>query len=276
MEYAAVIAAVAGVVSSLIGAGKDGEAQALRERLAAEFGPGILPRLDEAVAQEAGRSGHDAIREDPATRQAQVDVLAQLDDVYRTGGQTSADEAAFDAAKRRVAASARGRMADIQMDAARRGQAGGSLGAILATQSGQDELDALASMDSEIATSGRQRALQALLARGGLAGQLRGDDYRLAAGRADANDMMNRFNASQRQQAALYNAQLPMQAFDANMRRMLGRAGVTEGVASGMERAGEAARQTGAGIGNAAMDFGAAWDWGQRADTERRKKGGGR
>lgn len=260
MGYAEIIAAAVAAISAFVSAGKEGEAQRLRERMAAEYGPEILPDLDKAVAQQAGPSAFQSATENDSGRSEQLDVLRELENEYQTGGRSDADMAAYDVAKRKVAQQGRARAGDIAIEGARRGQAGGTLGAVLASQAGQDELDALASMDADLASSGRGRAMQALGMRGQMASGLRGDDWRSLEARASATDLMDRFNASQRQQSELYNVTLPQQQYDNNMQRLAAQNAAREGQAAGYERSGAAARQTGAGIANSAMSFGAAWD----------------
>lgn len=260
MEYAAIIGAIAGLIGNLIGAGKDAEAQRIREQAAAEFGDEILPQLDKAVAQEAGRSAFETNPEDTTGRRAELDTLAQLDEAYRTGGSTQADLAAYDAARRKVSRAASSKAANAGLQATQRGQANTGLGQVLAAQGSQDELEALASLDAELANGARGRAQQALLAKGQMAGQVRGDDYRALSGRLSAMDLANRFNASQRQQAELYNAGLSQQNYNNRMALLQARNAARQGVVSGLERQGAQDRQTAAGVGNSAISFGQAWD----------------
>ena len=260
MGYAELIAGAVAAIGALISAGKEAEAQKIREQMAAEYGPDILPDLDAAIAEQAGPAALEGMQEDGTGRQAQVDTLAELDNVYQTGGRTDADEAAYKVAGRHVAQRAGQRAGDIGIEAARRGQTGSGLSAVLQAQGGQDELEALASLDAEVASSGRGRALQALGMKGQLASGVRGDDWRAMSGRADATDLMNRFNASQRQQTTLRNAGLSQQQFDNNMNRLAGQGAARSGVAAGLERQGQNVRETAAGLGNAALSFGSAWD----------------
>jgi hypothetical protein len=267
MDYAAIVAAVAGVISALVGIGKDAEAQMLREKMAAEYGDEILPDLDAAVAQEAGKSAFDGATEDTTGRRAQLDALGELDDVYQSGGRTDADQAAYNQAARQVAMRAASRAGGIGIETARRG-GNQNMSALLSAQSGQDELEALAALDADIAASGRNRAFEALRAKSGLASGIRGDDWRSQEAQLSAIDLANRFNASQRQAAEMYNVGLPQQRFENRMDLISKRNAALEGVAAGAERAGAAARQTGAGIGNAALSYGQAWDWKQQKDKE--------
>lgn len=258
MGYAEIIAAAVAAIGMLVGAGKDAEAQALRQRIADEFGPEILPELDAAVAEQAGPASDRTESDD--MRREQLGTLSELDDVYQSGGRTAADEAAYTVAGRKVAQRAGQQAGDISLEAARRGQTGSGLGATLATQAGQNELEALASLDADVASSGRGRALQALGMKGQLASGVRGDDWRALSGEADATDLMNRFNATQRQQMTLRNAGLAQQRFDNLMRQRAAHGAALSGVAGGLNQQGQDARQTAAGVGNSVLSYGSAWD----------------
>ncbi len=191
-------------------------------------------------------------------------VDEELANIYDTGGNTAADEAAYDVARRGVSQRAASQAGDIGIEAARRGQTGSGLSSVLAAQSGQGELEALAGLNANIANDARGRSLQALLARGQQAGQMRGQDWTQSSGRASAMDLMNRFNASQRQQTGMYNAGLPQQNFENNMNRLGAQGAAINGQAAGIDRSAAATRQTGAGLANGALSYGQAWDEDQK------------
>lgn len=264
MEYAAIVAAIASIIGALFSAGKEGDAKALRERMAAEYGDEILPELDKAIAQEAGPSALASLTEAPEGRAAQLDVMGELGDIYDSAGNTMADQAAYDAARRGVSQRASSMSQNAAIDAARRGQTGTGLAPILAASAQQGELEALAGLNADIASDARGRALQALMSRGGMASNLRAADWGVQRDKATAVDTMNRFNASQRQQAELYNVGLPQQDFDNRLALLRQKHGIQEGVAQGDERSGAAARQTAAGVGNSALSYGQAWDWNEK------------
>lgn len=259
MEYAAIIAAVVSAIGMLVSAGKEEEAQALREKTAAEYGPEILPDLDAAIAQEVG-SEFASLAEDSTGRAMQLDVDAELADIYDTSGNTAADRAAYDVARRGVSQRAASAAQGNAIEAARRGQTGGVLGGVLASQSGQDELEALGGLNASIASDARSRAMQALMARSSNANTMREMDWGVKSQRASAMDLANRFNATQRQATEMYNKQLPQLQFENNLRRLSGLGAARSGVATGLDAQGAAARQTSAGLGNAALSYGQAWD----------------
>lgn len=272
MDYAAIIAAAVSAITLLVSSGQEREAQELRTRLTAEFGPEILPDLDKAIAEQAGGSAFEGLSANDQGRQAQLGVADELANIYDTAGQTPADEAAYDVARRGVSQRAASQKGDLGIEAARRGQNGSGLASVLAMQSGQGELEALAGLNADIASSGRQRALQALLGRGQMAGQMRGQDWEEASTGASATDLMNRFNASQRQAAGMYNAQLPQTQFQNNMDRLGAQGAAINGQASGIERQAAGTRQTGAGVANSALSYGQSWDWDNDPNNPKNKK----
>ena len=141
---------------------------------------------------------------------------------------------------------------------------------MLASQSGQDSLEALAGLDAEAASAGRARAMQALQSKAGLASNIRSGDYE----KSGAMDTMNRFNAAGRTAAQMYNLGLPQQQFANEMARVNGQNSALSGVAQGLDNQGLAARQTAAGVGNAALSYGQAADWAQDPENPKNKKKG--
>lgn len=230
-----------GLFGGILGADDDARAQRLRELAASEYDVSVLP---EQRALQPATAGASATADDAAM----ADVLRELENVYATGGMTEADVAASRAAGRNVSRRAASRGASLQRDMAMRGPNSGAAAA-LASQAGQDELEALAALETDIAASGRNRAMQALQARGQLAGEM-----------ASAQDLQNRFNASQQGQADAWNAAAKQRDFDNRMSMLAQRNAAREGVALGYNRAGDAARQTAAGIGNAAASWGSQED----------------
>ena len=268
MEYAAIVAAVAGLIGGLVSIGKDAEAQALRQRMADQFGPGILPHLDQAVAQHVQSAAPSAAND--TGRSAQVDTLRELENEYQSGGMTRGDQAAYDVAGRKVSQRAASDAGNISADLARRGQTGSALGGVMASQSGQDSLEALAGLEAEAASAGRGRAMSALQAKMGGAGALREGDLSVA----NATDTMNRFNAAGDMAAQMHNLAIPQQNFENTMAQRGAQNNALNGVAAGLDAQGNAIRQTAGGIGNAALSYGQAADWAQDPSNPKNKKAG--
>lgn len=268
MEYAAIISAVVGVLSSLFGAGKDGEAQALREKIAQQFGPDILPHLDKAVAEQLGSTAFEGVREDPSLRAAQLRALGQLEDVYANEGMTSADTAALNRAQDVAAGQAGSQYASLSQSLAARGMSpGGGLGVALASQVGQDATNSSARLAGDAQIAARQRALQALESGANLAGNVRSADYRLSSDKARAQDSINAFNTSARERANYFNLDAPQRNFDNIMAQRTAQANAANGVAAGYERGAQNIRSDGAAWGNSILTLG-------NYDTEKKKGGG--
>lgn len=225
-----------GLLGGITGADDDRRAQVLRELAASEFSDAMLPEIGRLQAREAGDSAL-ADSDDISA------VLQQLQEQYESGGMTAGDVAAQRAAGRDVSRRAASRSATLARETAGRGM-NSAAGAALASQAGQDELEALASLEADIAAQGRNRALQALQARGQLAQQV-----------GSAQDLQNRFNASQRQTADAWNISIPQQQFDNRMAMLAQRNAAREGVALGHNRAAQSARDLAAGVGNAAVTW---------------------
>lgn len=260
MEYAAIIAAAASLIGSLFGAGKDAEAAAIREQMLAQYGPEILPQLDQAVAEQNGGATLGNLTEDDSLRRKQLDALSELENVYRSEGMTSADRAAMDLAGDNVAAQAGARSAEYGQAMRQRGLQNSGLAAALNVQGQQTAANTLGGMSRANAVDARTRALRALESGAGLAGNIRSDDFRRQQALAEAQDRINLFNTGLRSDANNYNLGLSQQNFDNTMLLNQARTGAANGVATGYERGADADRQTGAGVGNAALSYGM---WGE-------------
>jgi hypothetical protein len=262
MEVLALLSALGGLVGLIGGAMAEGDyakARSLYRQAVNEYGDDILPVLDRLVAQEVGDTAFSALKEDASLRGAQTDVMRQLGEVYESAGQTPADKAALQAAQNEVAQRAASDYASLQQHLARTGQTGNAAleAATSATVSGQ-AAGQMADMALRAQMEARQRALQALLARGQLAGQVRGDDWRAASARASAQDALNLFNARQRTEAQLANNQRALQEYEARMRLLAARNAARAALADTYMQSGQRTAQRFAGLGDSLVSAGAA------------------
>jgi len=262
MEYAAIAAIAAALIGELFGAGKEAEAQKLREQILAEYGPGLLPHLEQAEAQTLGRTALSGITEDSGLRETQMDVLRELEGIYANEGMTGADTAAMQLANDQVSARASSDYQNLMQDMAARGMGNSGLSTALASGVSQSAANSLGSMARQNQVDARGRALRALESRAGLAGNVRDADYRRLSDVAEAQDRIAMFDAGQRADVQAYNLGLPQQQFDNQMLMLNARANAANGVAAGHERAAAQSRQTG---GQAAQGF---LTWG----TQKEKK----
>lgn len=273
--------AVVGLIGRAIAEGDFAKARELRQQMVAEYGEENLPVIDRVIAQEVGPSAFESIRGDGATRDAQMTALDALQNEYAQGGMTEADRAALNVASREVSGRAAGDLANTQQRLARVGQAGnGALNAVLAGQAGQNAANATADMAGRAQMSARDRALRALEASAGLAGDVRGQDFGEAAARAKAADAFNLFNADQRTNAQQANNANAFGSFNAKMGLKDRRNAARGGVVKGYEDSADRTLQTAAGVGQAvqqgaqgAANYGTRQQDIQREDDWRTKRG---
>lgn len=257
MEYAAIAAAIVGVISSLIGGGQEAEAAKLRQQMLDKFGPELLPHLERAEAEQLGRTELGGIKEDDSLRAQQIRAARQLEDVYQNDGLTDADKAALNRAQDVAGGQAASQYAGLQQSLAARGQAPtGALGVALASQVGQNATNASAKIAGDAQMQARARALQALEAGAGLAGKVRESDWEHNAARASAQDSINAFNMSARERAQYHNLGLSQQEFDNRMSQLVAQGNIANQVAGGYERGAQSTRDTGGGIANSLLTLG--------------------
>jgi hypothetical protein len=266
MEFMLIMSAVGALVGAIGGAIAEGDfekARALRQQALDEYGEDILPVLDRVVAQEVGESAFAQLTEDPSIRGAQTDVMDELRNVYESEGMTDADRAALQVAQNEVAQRAASDRASLQQRLARTGQTGNAAleAAAGATISG-DAVGATADMTLRAQMAARQRALQALTARGGLAGDVRGADLAFGSARASGQDRINLFNASQRADAANQNNANALSVFNAEIALKNARNTARGQLADEINRKGQRTAQSAAGLGKSFTSAGSAFNQG--------------
>lgn len=265
-----IIAAGVALVSSLIAAGQEGEAAAVRKSIADKIGAEHLPEFEKALAQEIESSAFSGIKEDDGLRNTQVNALRGLEEEYASGGNSEADMAANQLAGDAVQQQAASASANLGQSLANRGIRNSGLAAALSTQIQQNAGNQLGNMAQQNAVAARLRAMQALEASLSGAGGVRNQDYRKSSDVARAQDELNRFNAVQRTNATNANNQWAQQGFNNAMNRNAAEANAVNGVASGYERQAAGTRATGAGVANAAIDWGTGE---QDAEEKKNRKG---
>lgn len=256
MEFGAIAGTAAAVIGQLINMGMQVEAQNLRQRIANQYGPDILPELDRVTAQEVAKTSFGDIKEDSSLRNTQTKAIDALMQAYDQGGNTPADIAAMQLANDTVSRNAVGGQMALEQSLAQRGIGTSPAGLASRQSTQQDRLATLGGMARQNAVDARQRALQALMGGASLAGDVRQTDYQHAANQAQAQDALNQFNASARERAANANNNLALSAYDANMQRLAAQSNALNGVATGYQNLGQQAANMGAGVGQAALTWG--------------------
>lgn len=146
-----------------------------------------------------GPSAFNTIRQDPNLRATQMDTLAKLKGVSNANGLDAQGRASLNDVQQSNAAANYGAQQAIRAGAARRGAGAPGRDLISANIAAQGAADRNASSGLHIAADAEDRALQAALAGGTMAGNIGAADWTRARDTAGANDAVSRFNAQNTQ-----------------------------------------------------------------------------
>jgi hypothetical protein len=161
---------------------------------------------------------------DPAMRAQELATLEQLNQIVSGGGLTDIDVARLAEIRAQQAAQERGGRQAIQQNLAQRGLAGAGSELAAYLQSQQSGADRAALEGANVAAEAQARQLQAGLQRGQLAGNISERDYARSAQRAQAQDIINRFNVENRNLAQMSN--LERQQAINNLNKQLAQANI--------------------------------------------------
>lgn len=219
MGWLELIAAIAGSAAGEAASSMDqGEVMRLIKGVSDEFGRIDVPKLQQLLLQKQSDTRLAGIKDDPTYRAQQNAADAQLNDVIGGGGLTIADRAALNAVRNRTARTASaGRNAILGGMAAR-----GSLdsGAQLAAQlsENQDAAELAAAAGADTAGRAQARSFEAIRERARNAGAGLDRSFQQEATKAAAQDAINAGNTAIANTAARYNAGIPQQNFENQVR----------------------------------------------------------
>lgn len=154
--------------------------------------------LAKSKAHTVAGSAYDNLKEDPNLRKDQVSSLDKIRE-YSEKGRTAGDEAALQDLLSKTRQDDRGRSLAIDSQMKRRGLAGSGLDLMAKLQSRQGASNLAAKNALNLAANREAQKLGASQMLGNLSSQVRGQDYQMASGKANAQDLLNRFNASLKQ-----------------------------------------------------------------------------
>jgi hypothetical protein len=251
------IGVVVSVIASAIAEGDYEKARQIRAEVAKQFGDELLPELDQQVAQTVDPTELSKIQEDPELRAAQVAAMRKLEALYQSGGTSPQDEAALQLANMGAEQRAASDYQSMAQNLAARGQTlNPALAAAMAAQSSGAVVGATARNRYQAQADARDKALRALESSAGLAGNIRSQDYGIASNAAQAQDRINQFNATQRQETGWRNTQLTQQEFENLVRLREQRAAAQMGTAGDYSAKAGRTQQIGAGIGGGISSIG--------------------
>lgn len=152
----------------------------------------LSPEMEEAVKR--GPTNLEKVRVDPRYKQSQLRSLQSLSDLG-SEGLSFADEAELADLNNDVNAAARGRIGALRDSAAARGVGGSGVTLALEQDAAQNAQAQQAKGARDKFALSRQRALDAILKAGTLAGDLRSSDYGEQKDLAQGRDAIDDFNA---------------------------------------------------------------------------------
>lgn len=175
----------------------------------------LTPEMEQAITQ--GRSEMEGISTDPRLKDAQLAALSSLQDIGNQGGMSATDRARWNSMQSDLNRNAGAQQAAVMQNFARRGQAGSGMELLAQLTNQQASADRASQQGMDIKAQAEQRALQALMSGGQLAGSMRDQDFSQASAKAQAQDAINRFNTQNRQDVQMRNVGASNAAQAANL-----------------------------------------------------------
>lgn len=177
-----------------------------------------LEDLSPEQLQYLQESGMGKISTDPRYKDAQLAALQAMEERSKTG-LTAQDEADMYKLQRNVSTQNRGRMGAIQNNMAVRGMSGSGMDALMQMQANQDATDREALSAMEKAGQVQNAKMNATQQLGQMGGQMRSQDFNEQSAKAQAQDAINRFNTSTRNDVFVRNNQTQNQGATQNWNR---------------------------------------------------------
>lgn len=165
---------------------------------------GILTPED-AQAALVGDSAMNGITLDPALKEKQMASLQALQDLADGGGMTLTDQANLSKIQNQINTQSRGAREAILQNAQQRGLGGSGLELMSQMQNQQDAATRASQGGLDVAAQARDRALEAMIQGGQMAGDVRNQDFNQKAQVAGAQDAISKFNAQNQQQINMAN-----------------------------------------------------------------------
>ena len=175
------------------------------------------------------QSAMSGITTDPRFADAQFAALQGYEDIISGGGMTEMDRLNAQRAMQDAGLASTRAQADIQQDMARRGISGGGQEMLAKLAASQSNINRASDAQQNIQAEARNRALQALQAKGGMAGQMQAQQFGQKSQIASAQDAINQFNTGLKTGQANKLAEMQMQAAQTNQAMRQGVHGANTG-----------------------------------------------
>lgn len=198
------------VIGQMLAQGKHDEVRRIREEAMRRFGNTSLSSLESIAKEQLGPSKLGGVQMDAKYKSAQDAALEKLMGISNAEGMDAQSVAKLDAAKQAAFGVQRGMQGAAEQDLAQRGML--DSGALVTSKMGAAQAGADRAYHGGVAAAGdaSQRALEALMAGGSMAGRMGEADLAQKNLVASADDRIAQFNLGHKGQAErdLVNAKL--------------------------------------------------------------------
>lgn len=247
------------IYNEIAGARDRAEQQALLRNVLNEFQSAELPDLRHLEAEQLGDTAFAGVEADPdiaQSRAMQLEAMDLLKNRYSSGRMSLEDRALQNEALSNSATAENAGRLRIEDDMAARGTGRGGAAIALQAQNAQAGANRAAKVGADAAGNAQRQAMDAILSRGRLASEVRGQDTALKGATAGARDSIARYNAAGRDAAKRYNVGIPQQQFDNRLRKAAGISNATHGVVNQIGNESDDRSRFVGGMGAAASEAG--------------------
>lgn len=270
----ALIAAAVSLAAQLIERDDKQQAFNVLQNLKDRIGHTNLPLLEKAVAEQLGPSALAGLSADSNLVNAQMAALNKLQDVSDAGGFDLADQAALNKVGNRVARQETAGRNAITNNMAARGVGGSGAEFAMQLANNQASASRMGQEGLDLAGMAQRRALEAIMQRGRMAGDMRQQDWAERSQAARAKDEIDRYNASARERANGYNREISQRNFENIQRKQALEQGIAmpqyQGQRQDAERNAAYMSGTGAAVAKGINDYGQAnGEWKDSYDEDR-------
>ena len=217
-----------GVYDSIFGEGGDAEAKKALEQvqnvplpILKQINPelykqvvSINPELETSLS--LGPSASEGIVLDPVQKKAQMDALNSLMEITSNNGRDARFEADAQKVRDSINANLKGNQDAITQNMAMRGTSGGVTELVQKQLNSQNAANLQSQQELELNAQAQERALQALMNQGSLAGQMQSNDFNQQLAKLDRQDAISKFNTENQQQTINNNVAIKNNAQQLN------------------------------------------------------------
>jgi hypothetical protein len=162
----------------------------------------LNPEMEKA--QTLGPSAMEDVYVDPNLKQAQMNALLKLQGIGETG-MSATDKARLSQIQGDVNTNLQGQTGAIMQNMAARGMSGGMSEMVARQLAAQQGANRQAQMGMDVKAQAEQRALDAIMQSGQLGGQMGQQQFSQDSQKAQARDVINKFNTQNQQDVGMRN-----------------------------------------------------------------------